>query len=44
VLKVKAEGRKHGRSVLNEDMKQTGLKRCDAQDRTIWRNGVLGNV
>jgi hypothetical protein len=30
---------------VNEDMKRMmGLRRCDAQDRTMWINGVLGNV
>ena len=37
-------GKKTWREYVNEDMKQMGLGRCDAQDRTIWRNGVLGNV
>src|SRR5579864_7632418 len=23
-------------------MKRMGLRRCDAQDRTMWRNGVFG--
>ncbi len=28
---------------MDEDLKRMGLRRCDAQDRTMWRNGVLGN-
>jgi hypothetical protein len=40
----KGRGKKTWQECVNEDMKQTGLKRCDAQDRTIWRNGVFGNV
>jgi hypothetical protein len=27
---------------VNKDMKQMGLGKGDAQDRTIWRNGVFG--
>jgi len=27
---------------VNEDMKQVRLRRCDAQDRTVCKNGVFG--
>jgi hypothetical protein len=40
----KGRGRKTWQECVNEDMKRRGLRRCDAQDRTMWRNGVLGNV
>jgi len=38
----KGRGKKTWQECANEDMKQMGLRRCDAQDRTIWRNGVFG--
>jgi len=34
-------GKKTWQKCVNEDMKHMGLRRCDAQDRTIWRNGVF---
>jgi len=37
-------GKNTWQDCVNEDMKQMGLRRCDAQDRTIWKNIVLGNV
>jgi len=38
----KGRGRKTWQECVNEDMKRMGLRRCDAQDRTVWRNGVFG--
>jgi len=38
----KGKGRKTWQECVNEDMKRMGLRRCDAQDRTVWRNGVFG--
>jgi hypothetical protein len=37
-------GKKTWQECVNEDMKQMGLGRCDAQDRTIWRNGGFGKL
>jgi hypothetical protein len=37
----KGRGRKTWQECVKEDMKRMGL-RCDAQDRTMWRNGVFG--
>jgi len=38
----KGRGRKTWQECVNEDMKRIGLRRCDAQDRTMWRNGIFG--
>jgi len=40
----KGRGRKTRQECVIEDMKRMGLKTCDVQDRTMWRNGILGNV
>jgi hypothetical protein len=40
----KGRGKKTWQEYIIEDMKQMGLRRCDTQDRTMWRNGVFGNV
>jgi len=40
----KHRGKKTWHECVNEDLKQTGLTKCDAQDRTVWKNGVLGKV
>jgi hypothetical protein len=40
----KGRGKKTWQECVNKDMKQMGLKRCDAQDSTISRYGVFGNV
>jgi hypothetical protein len=37
----KGKGRKTWQECVNEGTKRMGLRRCDAQDRTMWRNGVL---
>jgi hypothetical protein len=35
-------GKKTWQESVNKDMKQMSLRRCDAQDRTVWKNGILG--
>jgi hypothetical protein len=40
----KGRGRKAWRECVSGGMGRMGLGGCDAQDRTMWRNGVLGNV
>jgi len=40
----KCRGKKTWQVCVDEKMKQMGLTRCDAQDRTVWRTAFLGNV
>jgi hypothetical protein len=41
VLEVREENKTRQRYV-DEDMKQIGIRKCYAQDRTVWRNGAAG--
>jgi len=38
----KGKGKKTWQECVNADIKQMRLKKCDARDCTIWRNGVSG--
>jgi hypothetical protein len=37
----KDRGKKTWQECANEDMKQIGIRKYDAQDRTVWRGGVF---
>jgi hypothetical protein len=37
----KARGKKTWQECVDEEMKQMRVKKCDAHDRAVWRNGVF---
>ena len=40
----KGRGRKTWMECMKNDMKECGLKKEDAQDRSLWRRLIVGNV
>ena len=39
----KKRGRKTWKECVMDDLRKTKLRREDAQDRDVWRSGILGN-
>ena len=39
----RGRGRKTWKECVADDMRRMGLRREDAQDRDVWRSGILGN-
>ena len=39
----RGKGRKTWKECVADDMRKLMLKQEDAQDRALWRNGILGN-
>ena len=40
----KGGNRKTWMKCVKDDMRKRGLKKKDAQDRTFWRDSIVGNV
>ena len=40
----KGRGRKTWMKCVKDDMREFGLRKEDAQDRTYWRDSIVGNV
>src|SRR3989442_593312 len=40
----KGRGRKTWMKCVNKDMEECGLKKVDAQDRSLWSSSIVGNV
>ena len=43
-VRGRGRGRKTWNGCVEEDMRKLGLKRVDAQDRTVWRSAILGKT
>ena len=43
VSRERGRGRKTWKECVADDMRQLRLRQEDAQDRAVWKNGILGN-